>query len=91
MVCRAWLYAHLAPVNDMEIVVHGAALTCPAFQQLLWAALRALIDLLGVQSFNAAISGDFGLTSKSSSSTESGGLVARHVAWNACNLCTCLA
>jgi hypothetical protein len=48
-------YASLCPWKDSEIVVHGAALTCPAFQALLHAALRALINELGVRAFNASV------------------------------------
>jgi len=48
-------YASLCPVKDAEIVVHGSSLHCPAFQTLVFAALRALIDELGVCSFNAGI------------------------------------
>ena len=71
------MYAALTPVKDMEVVVHGAALTCPSFQQLLWAALRALVDLLGVQSFNATISGGLGLPAVGLTDSQSDGIIAR--------------
>lgn len=35
--------------------MHGSSLASPAFQRLVYVALRALIDELGVQTFNAAI------------------------------------
>jgi hypothetical protein len=35
--------------------VHGARLGCPAFQHLLHAALRALIDRLGSATFNVGV------------------------------------
>lgn len=52
---RAWCYASLVPTKDMELVVHGAKLSCPAFQFLLHAALRTLIDQLGSATFNVGI------------------------------------
>lgn len=51
---RAWCYAALAPAKDMELVLHARSLACPALAALLFAALRALIDGLGVTAFNAA-------------------------------------
>jgi hypothetical protein len=51
----AHCFVNLCPTKDAEIVIHGASLTCPAFQMLVYAALRALIDDLGVESFNAGI------------------------------------
>jgi len=39
----------------MEVVVQGASLSCPCFQLLLHAALRALLDRLGVATFNVGI------------------------------------
>lgn len=39
----------------MELCVQGAGLACPGFQLLLYAALRALIDRLGVTNFNVGI------------------------------------
>ena len=53
--CRAWCYASLVPTKDMELVVQGSGLSCPCFQYLLHAALRALIDRLGVATFNVGI------------------------------------
>ncbi|EIE23757.1 hypothetical protein COCSUDRAFT_63282 [Coccomyxa subellipsoidea C-169] len=52
---RAWCYASLVPTKDMELVVQGSGLSCPCFQYLLHAALRALIDRLGVATFNVGI------------------------------------
>ena len=49
---RAWCYAALAPAKDMELVLHGRSLGCPALAALLFAALRALTDGLGVTAFN---------------------------------------
>jgi len=49
----ATAHVSLCPTKDAEIVIHGASLTCPAFQMVFYAALRALIDDLGVESFNA--------------------------------------
>ena len=43
------------PRQDAELVVHGTHMASPAFQLLFFAALRALIDELGVCTFNAAI------------------------------------
>lgn len=43
------------PRQDMEVCVHGSSMASPAFQRLLFTALRALIDELGVATFNAAI------------------------------------
>jgi hypothetical protein len=53
----AAIYASLCPWKDSEIVVHcgGAGASSPAFAVLFYAALRALIDDLGVRTFNAAI------------------------------------
>ena len=51
----ATAHVSLCPTKDAEIVIHGSSITCPAFQMLFYAALRALIDDLGVQSFNAGI------------------------------------
>ena len=49
---RAWAYASLCPYKDMEMVVVGSHITCPAFQRLLHACLRTLIDELGCRTFN---------------------------------------
>jgi len=51
----ATAHVSLCPTKDAEIVIHGSSLTCPAFQMVFYAALRALIDDLGVESFNAGI------------------------------------
>ncbi|KAL4448868.1 hypothetical protein ABPG77_007585 [Micractinium sp. CCAP 211/92] len=51
----AFAYPSLAPWKDMEVCVHGSSLGSPAFQRLLYTTLRALIDELGVATFNAAI------------------------------------
>ena len=51
---RAWCYAALAPAKDMELVLHARSLACPALAALLFAALRALVDGLGVTAFNVA-------------------------------------
>ena len=68
----------MAPLKDMSLCIHGASLTCPAFQQLLWACLRALLERLGVQCFNMAIAGDLmvGRLSAASGSSQHG-VVAR--------------
>jgi hypothetical protein len=51
----ATAHVSLCPTKDAEIVIHGDSLHCPAFQLLFYAALRALIDDLEVESFNAGI------------------------------------
>ncbi len=69
--CRACIYANLSPVKDMEVVVTGRSLTCKTFQSMTYTALRALIDRLGVATFNAAILGiDLELSDDSSADTE---------------------
>jgi hypothetical protein len=55
MACRAFCYPSLSPSKDMEVLVHGSDMRSPAFQLLFFAALRALIDELGVRTFNAAV------------------------------------
>jgi hypothetical protein len=50
-------FPSLCPWRDGELVVHGAALGCPAFAAALHAALRALLDGLGAQAFNVGIYG----------------------------------
>ena len=55
--CRAVAWADLAPQKDMAVCVRGSSLVCPAFQELLWACLRALLDQLGMQCFNLAVAG----------------------------------
>jgi hypothetical protein len=52
---RAWAFASIVPVKDAEVIVMGSHVGCPAFQALLHCALRALIDGLGVQTFNLAL------------------------------------
>lgn len=47
--CRAYCYPSLSPTKDMEIVVQGRHMRDPAFQRLLHAALRTLVDELGVR------------------------------------------
>ncbi|GBF92915.1 hypothetical protein Rsub_05751 [Raphidocelis subcapitata] len=51
----AWAFVSLAPRKDCEVVVVGAHPGCAAFQSLLHAALRALIDRLGVATFNVGL------------------------------------
>ena len=51
----ATAHASLCPTKDAEIVILGKSLDCPAFQALFYSSVRALIDELGVQSFNAGI------------------------------------
>ena len=51
---HAWAFASLAPRKDCEVIVVGSHLGCPAFQALLHAALRALVDGLGASTFNCA-------------------------------------
>ncbi|PRW33028.1 hypothetical protein C2E21_8036 [Chlorella sorokiniana] len=51
----AFAFPSLSPWKDMEVCVHGSSMASPAFQRLLYTALRALIDELGVATFNAAI------------------------------------
>jgi len=51
----AWSFASLAPVKDQEVVVMGRHLCCPAFQRMLHAALRGLIDGLGSVTFNLGV------------------------------------
>lgn len=51
----AYAFASVAPVKDMEIVVVGQHLCCPAFQRMLHAALRSFIDGLGAVTFNVGV------------------------------------
>ncbi|KAG2422558.1 hypothetical protein HXX76_015938 [Chlamydomonas incerta] len=62
----AWVLAHLAPQKDMEVIViaggsssspgsSSGGLSSPAFVAALHASLRALIDGLGVQTFNCGV------------------------------------
>ena len=39
----------------MEVQIQGSSMTSPAFQRLLFTTLRALVDELGVSTFNASI------------------------------------
>lgn len=52
----AWGFASLVPYKDMEVYVVGRHICCPAFQKMLHAALRALIDGLGCRMFNVGVS-----------------------------------
>lgn len=56
----------------METVVQGTSLTSPSFQAAIHAALRVLIDRLGMMTFNVGISGIVLPSSASSSSSEEG-------------------
>jgi hypothetical protein len=51
----AFLAAHLAPIKDCEVLVVGSSLGSPAFCRALHAALRGLIEALGVQTFNVGV------------------------------------
>eukprot|EP00899_Mesostigma_viride_P007252 jgi/Mesvir1/16528/Mv10074-RA.2 len=51
---EAFCFASITPVKDMEVLVMGSSLESPAVHVLLHAVLRALIDDLGVQTFNVA-------------------------------------
>ena len=52
---RAYAVASLAPTKDMEVIVTGDSLESTDFQQLIFVALRALIDKLGAAAFNVGI------------------------------------
>ncbi|MEW5307702.1 MAG: hypothetical protein WDW36_010080 [Sanguina aurantia] len=52
---RAWALPSLAPVKDMEVLILGSGMASPAFVTLLHRTLRALIDRLGVDSFNVGL------------------------------------
>lgn len=54
---RAYCFPSITPLKDMETVVQGTSLTSPSFQAAIHAALRTLIDQLGVTTFNVGISG----------------------------------
>ena len=56
-VCRAYCFPCIAPKQDLETVVQGTSLSSTAFQQALHAALRTLIDNLGMTTFNVGIMG----------------------------------
>jgi hypothetical protein len=51
----AWAFASLSPYKDMEVVVVSGHVCCPAFQRLMHAALRAMIDGCGCRTFNAGV------------------------------------
>jgi hypothetical protein len=51
----AYAAAHLAPIKDCEVLVLGSGLDSPAFCRALHAALRGLVDVLGVQTFNLGV------------------------------------
>mmetsp|Transcript_40099 Transcript_40099/g.71979 ORF Transcript_40099/g.71979 Transcript_40099/m.71979 type:complete len:394 (-) Transcript_40099:103-1284(-) len=52
---RAWAYVHLSPIKDMEIVIQARGMRSSGLHRLLHAALRTLIDDLGVASFNVGV------------------------------------
>lgn len=54
---RAYCFPSITPLKDMETVVQGISLTSPSFQAAIHAAVRTLIDQLGVMTFNVGISG----------------------------------
>ena len=56
----------------METIVQGTSLTSPSFQVAVHAALRTLIDQLGVMTFNVGISGITVPSSASSISSQEG-------------------
>lgn len=54
----AWIAPSLSPCKDMEVVVSappGTSLRCPAFHTAMYTVLRALIDRLGVQTYNLVV------------------------------------
>jgi hypothetical protein len=51
----AWAFASLSPYKDMEVMLVGSHLACPAFQRMMHAALRAMIDGCGCRTFNAGL------------------------------------
>lgn len=53
--CPTSTHPGLYLLQDMEVCIHGSSMDSPAFQRLLYTALRALIDELGVRTFNASI------------------------------------
>jgi hypothetical protein len=53
----AWALVSLSPVKDMEVVVVGDHLCCPAFGAALHVSLRALIDGCGCRTFNVGVHG----------------------------------
>lgn len=50
-----YCYASLTPLKDKEIVVQGNDLESQAFRRMLYVCLRALIDCMGVETFNLVI------------------------------------
>lgn len=52
---RGFCYASLTPLKDKEIVVQGNGLESQAFRRMLYTCLRALIDCMGVETFNLVI------------------------------------
>eukprot|EP00873_Tetraselmis_striata_P017220 jgi/Tetstr1/437484/TSEL_026163.t1 len=52
---RAWAYVYLAPIKDMEIIIHARSLRSAGLHRLLHAALRTLIDDLGAVTFNVGV------------------------------------
>ena len=67
-------------MKDMEVVVTGQSIECGTFQSMMFAALRALIDRLGVATFNAAILGirlERSKSQRSNSGWPFSGVVAR--------------
>ena len=71
VLCRAYCFPSITPLKDMETIVQGTSLTSPSFQAAIHAALRTLIDQLGVMTFNVGISGiEVPSSASFSSSTE---------------------
>lgn len=54
---RAYCFPSITPLKDMETVVQGTSLASPSFQAAIYAALKTLIDQLGITTFNVGISG----------------------------------
>lgn len=52
---KAYCYASLTPLKDKELVVQGSEAGSMAFRRMLFTALRALIDCMGVETFNLVI------------------------------------
>ena len=79
---RAWALAALAPIKDMEVTVVGDSLECPAFQLMLFVALRALIDRLGAATFNVGIfnTGIAGSNARAAEALEATPVLARYTA-----------
>lgn len=51
----AWGFASICPYKDMEVTVLGSHMACPAFQRMLHASLRAVIDGCGCRTFNVGM------------------------------------